>query len=87
MSYAVTLGCGCRLYVSCHPMTGAAHTRIIEHRATGCPIRSHEVGTRLQAWEVRPQGITTGDPAVPRDHGFAEIRVLRPRPAASQGRE
>ena len=53
MSYAVTLGCGCEVYVACHPLTGAAHTRIIEQRAPGCTIRSHEVGVRLEAWELR----------------------------------
>ena len=62
MSYAVTLGCGCRIYVACHPMTGAAHTRIIEERGPGCPIRSHEVGVRLQSWELRDdvEGVTVG---------------------------
>jgi len=54
MSYAVTLRCGCAVYVACHPRTGLAHTCIIERRAPGCTIRSHEVGVRLQLAEVSP---------------------------------
>lgn len=54
MSYTVTLGCGCRVYVACHPRTGLAHTRIIEYRPSGCAVRSHEVGVRVPVWELLP---------------------------------
>jgi hypothetical protein len=47
MSYTVTLWCGCRVYVACHPQTGIAHTRVIEQRGQRCSERRHEVGTRL----------------------------------------
>ena len=43
MSYTITLWCGCRVYVSCHPVTRAAHTRIIERRGADCQDRHHEV--------------------------------------------
>lgn len=54
MSYTVTLGCGCRVYVSCHPRTGLEHTRIIETRASACGVRSHAVGVRVPLWELLP---------------------------------
>jgi len=54
MSYTVTLGCGCRVYVACHPRTGIAHTRIIEHRSLRCAIRSHDIGVRIAVWELLP---------------------------------
>jgi hypothetical protein len=54
MSYTVTLWCGCRVYVSCHPSSGAAHTRIIEARGPGCRERRHERGVRLWLWEMLP---------------------------------
>ena len=54
MSYTVTLGCGCRVYVACHPRTGLAHTRIIEYRSSGCAVRSHDVGVRVAVWELLP---------------------------------
>ena len=53
MSYTVTLGCGCLVYVACH-QTGLAHTRIIETRSPECAIRSHAVGVRIPLWEVLP---------------------------------
>ena len=37
MSYEITLWCGCRLYVACHPETGVAHSRIIERRMAVWP--------------------------------------------------
>jgi hypothetical protein len=55
MSYAITLECGCDVYVSCHPRTGVAHTRVIERRAAACRIRLHAVGTHLALWELLPQ--------------------------------
>ena len=50
MSYTVSLGCGCQVYVSCHPRSGVAHTRVIEFRSQRCAIRSHDVGVRIPAW-------------------------------------
>ena len=52
MSYTVNLRCGCQVYVSCHPRTGVAHTRVIEFRSPQCGIRSHDVGVRIPAWEL-----------------------------------
>jgi hypothetical protein len=54
MSYTVTLWCGCIAYVSCHPATGLAHTRIVERRGTECRVRRHDVGVRLWLWEMLP---------------------------------
>ena len=57
MSYMVTLECGCDVYVARNPLTGIAHTRIIERRSLHCPIRSHAVGMRLEIWELLPHGV------------------------------
>jgi hypothetical protein len=54
MSYSVTLWCGCRVYVSCHPITRLTHSRVIEQRGAACPIRRHEIGARLWLWELLP---------------------------------
>lgn len=54
MSYTVTLWCGCTVYVSCHPATRMAHTRIVEARGAACPVRKHDVGARLWLWELLP---------------------------------
>ena len=54
MSYTLTLPCGCIVYVSCHPKTRIAHTRIIQSRAASCRVRRHEVGLRLYLWEILP---------------------------------
>jgi hypothetical protein len=54
MSYNLTLQCGCIVYVSAHPQTRIAHTRVIQTRGTACPIRRHEVGLRLYLWEILP---------------------------------
>jgi len=54
MSYTVTLWCGCCVYVSCHPTTRLAHTRIVEQRGATCPVRRHEIGARLWLWELLP---------------------------------
>lgn len=53
-SYTVTLWCGCRVYVSCNPVTRCAHARIIERRGPACPERRHDVGMRLWLWEMLP---------------------------------
>lgn len=55
MSYTLTLPCGCSVYVSCHPKTRIAHTRILQSRDPACRHRRHEVGTRLYLWELLPQ--------------------------------
>jgi hypothetical protein len=47
MSYTITLRCGCVVYVSCHPDTQIAHTRVIEARGAECSERRHERGVRL----------------------------------------
>jgi hypothetical protein len=36
MSYNLSLHCGCIVYVSCHPQTRVAHTRIIQSRGVEC---------------------------------------------------
>ena len=54
MSYELTLWCGCRLYVACHPQTGIAHARVIERRGDACRERKHDVGARLALWELLP---------------------------------
>ena len=53
-SYTLTLACGCVVYVSCHPQTGVAHTRVIERRGQVCPNRQHDIGARLWLWEMLP---------------------------------
>ena len=59
MSYTVTLWCGCTVYVSCHPRTRIAHSRIVERKGAVCRNRKHDVGVRLWLWELLP------DPRVP----------------------
>ena len=54
MSHNLTLQCGCVVYVSAHPETGVAHTRIIQSRGSECRVRRHEVGLRLYVWELLP---------------------------------
>ena len=54
MSYNLTLRCGCVVYVSCHPRTKLAHTRVIERRGAQCQARAHDVGARLFLWELLP---------------------------------
>jgi hypothetical protein len=54
MSYSVTLWCGCTVYVSCNPVTGLAHSRIVESHGSTCTIRRHDVGARLWLWELLP---------------------------------
>jgi hypothetical protein len=55
MSYTLALQCGCVVYVSQHPDTGLAHTRIIEARGRNCRRREHMVGKRLFLWELLPE--------------------------------
>lgn len=54
MSYNLTLQCGCIVYVSRHPHTHVAHTRVLESREQTCGNRRHEVGARLYLWELLP---------------------------------
>jgi hypothetical protein len=60
-SYTLTLACGCLVYVSCHPKTGVAHTRVIERRGPVCRNRLHDIGTRLWLWEMLPEPVTHAD--------------------------
>lgn len=53
-SYTLTLHCGCSVYVAWHPVTGIAHTRVIERRGPACRERLHRVGVRLRVWELLP---------------------------------
>jgi hypothetical protein len=57
MSYALTLACGCVVYVACNPRTHLAHTRIVERRGAACSNRKHDIGTRLYLWELLPEKI------------------------------
>lgn len=43
------------VYVSCHPGTGIAHTRIIERRAPQCGDRHHDVGRRMSASDLQKE--------------------------------
>ena len=54
MSYAISLWCGCRVYVACHPRTGVPHARIIERRGPTCHNRRHDIGVRIRLWEMLP---------------------------------
>jgi len=57
MSYTLVLQCGCVVYVSCHPKTRLAHTRIIQARGAQCGVRRHEIGLRLFLWEILPDPV------------------------------
>jgi hypothetical protein len=57
MSYNLSLSCGCIVYVSCHPRTQVAHTRVIEARGARCGVRRHEVGLRLYLWDLLPERV------------------------------
>jgi hypothetical protein len=61
-SYNLTLQCGCSVYVSCHPTTGVAHTRVIQRRGASCRERLHDVGVRLRLWELLPSRQRKADP-------------------------
>ena len=61
MSYDLTLHCGCVVYVSCHPKTRIAHTRVIQTRGPDCQARKHEVGVRLFLWEILPDKVRPAD--------------------------
>ena len=54
MSYTLTLQCGCVVYVSAHPKTRIAHTRVIQSRGSHCTVRRHEIGLRLLLRELLP---------------------------------
>jgi hypothetical protein len=54
MSYNLSLQCGCVVYVSCHPKTRIAHTRVIQSRGPECHVRRHTVGLHLFLWEILP---------------------------------
>ncbi len=61
MSYSLKLACGCSVYVSCHPRTRIAHTRVVERRSPQCRNRRHEIGSRLWLWELLPSPGTRAD--------------------------
>lgn len=54
MSYTLTLDCGCQVYVACDPKTQVPHTRILESRGSTCAVRKHEVGLRMNVWDLLP---------------------------------
>jgi hypothetical protein len=62
MSHNLTLECGCLVYVSMHPATGIAHTRVIQTRGSTCRVRRHEIGLRLSLWEMLPDRAHRPDP-------------------------
>jgi hypothetical protein len=62
LSYNLTLPCGCVVYVSTHPKTRIAHTRVIQTRSEQCRIRRHETGSRLYLWEMLPDPAHRPDP-------------------------
>jgi hypothetical protein len=68
MSYDLTLECGCIVYVSCHPTTGVAHTRVLDRRGAACRVRNHEVGIRLYLWDLLPDRGKTLAPVRPEPH-------------------
>jgi len=75
MSHNLTLECGCVVYVSAHPETGVAHTRIIQARGNDCRVRRHEVGLRLSLWELLPDPNTAVE--IDRRPAFGEKRADR----------
>jgi hypothetical protein len=86
MSYDIDLPCGCVVYVSCHPVTGLAHTRVIQMRSTSCP-RRHEVGARLFLWELLPDRHHLAHPVwsdeVSNDHASGGLDGAAVQPARS----
>jgi hypothetical protein len=73
MSHNIDLPCGCLVYVSVHPESGVAHTRILERRGRSCGVRRHEVGLRLILSELPPA------PArLPEGHVTSNALTLRP---------
>jgi hypothetical protein len=70
MSYNLTLQCGCVVYVSAHPQTRVAHTRIIQTRGDACRVRQHEIGLRLFLWELLPD--PSHRPEIDRRPAFGE---------------
>ena len=64
MSYNLTLQCGCVVYVSAHPKTRVAHTRIIQTRGSACTVRRHEIGLRLYLWELLPDPGRNSEPGM-----------------------
>lgn len=74
MSHTLTLACGCVVYVSCHPKTNVAHSRIIERRGAACGNRKHAIGVRLWLWEMLPE--STADRGIAfEDSGLPARRV------------
>ena len=87
MSYTVTLGRGCEVYVSCHPRTNAAHTRVIERRGQACRVRVHDIGVRLQLWELLPEPAHDLDPSpVAPSYAVPGVPVRRSPDSEGRGR-
>jgi hypothetical protein len=63
MSYTLTLQCGCVVYVSTHPKTRIAHTRVLEARGDACRVRRHEKGLTLYLWELLPDPLHRPNPS------------------------
>jgi hypothetical protein len=72
MSYNLSLQCGCVVYVSCHPKTRIAHTRVIQSRGPECRVRRHAVGLHLYLWEILPD--PTHRPHPQWSEGLEDIR-------------
>ena len=70
MSYNLTLQCGCVVYVSTHPQTQVAHTRVKQTRGAACRVRRHDVGLRLYLWELLPDPAHQAD--IDRHPAFGE---------------
>jgi len=54
MAYALTLSCGCVVFVVCQPGTRIATSRVIKSRGKACQVRRHNVGVHLFLWEILP---------------------------------
>jgi hypothetical protein len=77
MSYTLTLHCGCVVYVSCHPKTRVAHTRIVQARGRECTVRNHDIGHRLYLWEMLPDRVDRTDGSSDRRPVFGEEHADR----------
>jgi hypothetical protein len=75
MSFNMTLACGCVVYVSRHPATHVAHTRVIESRGRLCRVFRHDVGIRLEHAEILAAPVDRT--AVPRTRPHRDVRGTR----------
>jgi hypothetical protein len=86
MSYELTLPCGCVVYVSCHPKTRVAHTRVVQSRGACCASRKHDVGARLFLWEILPDRTARSGLAWIDEEAAHEVARIAPRRAGNGGR-